>query len=256
MNTFCVKNNKARMVIVCFLLLFLSAVGYLCWKSSNFLQRGQLDTFNDLEITKLDRPSQERDLEKYPLASMYYQDMSKRALLALHHLKINCDKVAAKIPNVQCHIPDLKSFERTIEKINNDYHGDFKKVLDLIRGSIVADNLVTLRLAIKEFNNYYKIAQTKNRFRQPLESGYRDFLEIFYDEEANLYGEMQFHLRSIFVFKEEAHALYQKIRSIEGKAKLEQRELSKHEKEEIAVLLQKSKEGYERAFFASIKGKK
>lgn len=256
MDTIFVKKNKAKVILlVCFLLL-IAAIGFLYNKNSNFVKQDQFDTLEDLEIIGGVRPIQERDLEKYPLASMYYQDMSKRAVQALNDLKMNCDKIADKITNVQCHIPDLKGFERTLEKINHDYHGDFKKVLDLIRGSIVVDNLVTLRLAIKEFNNYYKIAQTKNRFKQPLDSGYRDFVEIFYDEKANLYGEMQFHLHPIFVFKDEAHALYEKTRSIEGKAKLEQRELSNQEKEEITILLKKSKEGYEQAFFESVNAQK
>lgn len=253
------KNKISTILLVCFVLCFMFFVPYaikhIGYENSNSLENVQFDTLEDLEVKASNRPIQERDLEKYPLASMYYQHINKTAFEALHHLRINCNKVADKINNVQCEIPDLKEFERTLEKINSDYHGDFKKVLDLLRGSIVADNLVTLRLAIKEFNTHYKIAQTKNRFKHPLDSGYRDFVEIFYDEELKIYGEMQFHLCHIFDFKKQAHEFYEKIRSIQGKAKLEQRELSNQEKEEIEALVQKSKKGYEHAFFENLNGK-
>lgn len=255
------KNNKiSTMLLVCFVLCFIFFVLYvirhIANKNSNSLKIVQFDNLEDLEVIGSNRPVQERDLEKYPLASMYYQHMNQKAFAALHNLRINCNKVADKINNVQCEIPDLKEFERILEKINSNYHGDFKKVLDLLRGSIVADNLVTLRLAINEFNNHYKITQTKNRFKNPLDSGYRDFVEIFYDKELKIYGEMQFHVRHIFDFKKQAHEFYEKIRSIQGKAKLEQRELSNQEKEEIETLVQKSKKGYEQAFFENLNCKK
>jgi hypothetical protein len=253
------KNKTSTILLICFGLCFILfvpyAIRYISNENSNSLANVQFDNLEDLEVIGSNRPIQERDLEKYPLASMYYQHMTQKALQAIHSLRTNCNKVADKINNVQCEIPDVKEFERILEKVNNDYHGDFKKVLDLLRGSIVADNLVTLRLAINEFNNYYKIAQTKNRFKNPLDSGYRDFVEIFYDEKLKIYGEMQFHLCHLFDFKKQAHEFYEKIRSIQGKAKLEQRELSNQEKEEIEILVQKSKKGYEQAFFENLNGK-
>jgi hypothetical protein len=252
-----VKKNKAgTILLLCFILFIPYVIGHIYNENSDFSKNVQFDNLEDLEIIAAKRPVQERDLEKYPLASMYYQYMTKKSLAALNNLRINCNKVADKINNVQCEIPDIKEFERTMEKINSDYHGNFKKVLDLFRGSIVVDNLVTLRLAINEFNNYYTIVQTKNRFKNPLDSGYRDFVEIFYDKEENIYGEMQFHLCHMFAFKKKAHEFYEKIRYIQGKVKLEQRELSSQEKKEIETLIQKSKKGYEQSFLESLDSKK
>jgi hypothetical protein len=248
--------KKNKIVAILLFVGFIVFIPYLIKNShhenASVPQKLQFDDLADLEVIAFKKPVQERDLEKYPLASMYYQHMNQMALQAHHSLTKHCNSIANKIKGVQCKIPDLKSFERTLEKVNNDYHGDFKKVLDLLRGSIVADNLATLRLAIQAFNQHYQIAQTKNRFKNPLDSGYRDFLEIFYDEEAKIYGEMQFHLTPIFAFKDQAHGFYETIRTIEGKAKLEQRELSKAEKEAIAELVQKSKAGYDQAFFNSL----
>lgn len=240
-------------LLVCLIVVIPCLMHYLQYKHFATAQNIQFDNLEDLEVIATERPVQERDLEKYPLAAMYYQHITQSALQALENLRISCDEITAKIKHVQCKIPDLKGFERTLEKVNEDYHGDFKKVLDLLRGSIVADNLVTLRLAIKEFNQHYKIVQTKNRFKHPLDSGYRDFVEIFHDEKAKIYGEMQFHVAPIFDYKEQAHIFYEKIRSIEGKAKLEQRALSEQEKVDIEQLVQKSKKGYEQAFLDSLK---
>lgn len=249
--------KKNKIIILILLVGFIASVPYLIknihYENSSVSQNVPFDNLEDLEIIASKRPIQERDLEKYPLASMYYQHMNQRALQAHDKLRINCNRIENEIKGVQCKILALKDLERTLEKVNNDYQGDFKKVLDLLRGSIVADNLVTLRLAIKQFNQYYKIVQTKNRFKNPLDSGYRDFLEVFYDEEAKIYGEMQFHLSLIYDFKEQAHGFYEKIRSIQGNAKREQRELSQQEKEEIETLTQKSKKGFEQAFFDSVK---
>jgi hypothetical protein len=213
------------------------------------------DNLEDLEVIKTKEIKQERDLKKYPIAGMYYQYMVKKSRFARDNLIKNCNKVSRKVPSAQCKIPDIKEFERTIEKINNDYHGDFKKMLDIVRGSIVAPDLPTLRKAIVEFNKYYTIAYTKNRIKNPLESGYRDFTEIFYDAEVDFYGEIQFYLCSTFMFKKQEHKIYKVMRSIEGRAKLEQRDLTIEEEKQIDSIVQKTKEGYEQAFQDALRGK-
>lgn len=211
--------------------------------------------FTDLEMNEATlKPIQKRDLTKYPLASMYYQYMLKKAERTRKDLIEVSKKIEGQYENVFYKIPSLKGFDRTIEKINNDYHGDFKKMLDIVRGSIICADLETLRAAILSFQKEVEIVSVKNRINHPTSSGYRDFIVTFYNPKEEFYGEMQFHLIHIIKAKSVAHKYYEKIRSIEGKASLEQRELTEAERLEVKSFNLLSKETYEKALNSYLAG--
>eukprot|EP00957_Ditylum_brightwellii_P075339 5724785-Ditylum_brightwellii.AAC.1 len=72
-------------------------------------------------------------------------------------------------------VAPLKSKARCIEKVENEYDGDFTQLIDIVRASIVVadeDQLISVGEALQN----EKIVQLKNRFKEPLFTGYSDAL--------------------------------------------------------------------------------
>lgn len=79
-----------------------------------------------------------------------------------------------------------------------------------------------------------KIVYIKDRFSNPLPSGYRDINALFYDEENDIVGEIQFHLCHILKAKSsEGHRIYEEIRNLEAEALKNQKGLT----EEVKILI-------------------
>lgn len=195
------------------------------------------------------KPSQSRDLKKFPLAAMFYQDLYKRSAKS----KIKLDKaiiaIAEKYDGAKAVTADLKSFESTKQKVDGDYHGDWKKVTDFVRATLSFGSLEDLYAGVKYFNEKgLPLIYLKDRFVKPAASGYRDVNALFYDRENDVIGEIQFHLHSILKAKEEEHKIYEIIREIERAAAANFRSLTPEEKEKVQHLLEESEALYENAY--------
>jgi len=201
------------------------------------------------------KPSQQRgDLSKLPLAAFFYQDIYKRSGKTLIKLKEVAEEIAKEYSG-KAVIPPLKSFERTKEKVDTDYQGDWKKLTDLVRGSMYFKTIEDINNAMQKFGQSgLKIVFVKDRFQNPAPSGYRDINILFEDSENGVIGEIQFHLCHIADVKEQEHKIYEVIRSIEAKAKNELRKLSPEEQLEINNLRLNSNQLYDDALEASKRG--
>jgi len=164
---------------------------------------------------------------------MFYQDLYKKAGDTHKKLKSVADKVSANFAGSEVVIPPLKSFDRIKEKVDKDYQGDWKKITDVVRGSISFQNIDDLKNAVSFFSQNLPIVYVKDRISNPAPSGYRDMLALFRDPENGIIGEIQFHLCHILKVKDEEHKLYEIAQEIERKADAAQRKLSDDERNEL-----------------------
>uniref|UniRef100_A0A7S4UX92 Kinesin light chain n=1 Tax=Ditylum brightwellii TaxID=49249 RepID=A0A7S4UX92_9STRA len=107
-------------------------------------------------------------------------------------------------------IGPLKSRERCDEKVANEYDGDYSRLVDIVRASIVVadeDQLILVAEALQDLD----IVRLKNRFKEPVFTGYCDALY-----NVNIDGiicEVQLHVSAIVAYKEESHHYYGFFRS-------------------------------------------
>jgi tetratricopeptide (TPR) repeat protein len=115
-------------------------------------------------------------------------------------------------------IGPLKDVKRSVEKIVREYDGDFNRLIDLVRASIVfdkTDDLVKFLERISEEKQGdvpFQVVRVKNGFTDSLTTGgYRDIkLNVAFDGHV---CEIQIHLKKFFSLKNQrGHDLYDKIR--------------------------------------------
>lgn len=114
----------------------------------------------------------------------------------------------------------LKSVKSMDEKFVD--HGDtYRKTGDVVRSSIVFDDLETLYLAVIELYKRAEIVRVKDRFINPRPSGYRDLLFNIKlkdpDTGEDHITEVQFQLRDIEFVKKHEYRHYKKRRKLEQK---------------------------------------
>lgn len=89
--------------------------------------------------------------------------------------------------------------------------------VDIVRSSAVFNSLIDYSDALdalKQPGGSVKIVRTKDRVTNPLPSGYRDVLLNVTVEGCDLVMELQLHLKEIIAVKEEAHRIYDFLRTL------------------------------------------
>lgn len=128
-------------------------------------------------------------------------------------------------------IPDLKSRESALLKGQYRYEGDFSRITDILRGTLVFSDMKEIsyyKNHIKESLDYLFIC---DRFIKPAKSGYRDIQIVFRIPNGHL-AELQLHVESIYNAKVKVgDNLYHQNRELEYTAKKEKRSLTKEESE-------------------------
>jgi len=118
-------------------------------------------------------------------------------------------------------IGPLKSKERSEEKARDDYGGDFAKIFDVVRGSILCSHTDQMRACVEALRKRpgCTIVRIKNRFRSPLFTGYRDILILVRvgDPDNGDFCphicELQIHHVEIMALKSHSHRPYEFFRS-------------------------------------------
>ena len=122
---------------------------------------------------------------------------------------------------VELMFPDkIKSVDRCVEKAMNDYGGDFGRLVDLSRGSIVCQDVKALEQVLEQIKTLHDkeqiiIHRVKNRLENPAPGGYRDIMMNISmpcrnKRCASHVCELQVHLRAFFTIKNgEGHKLYE-----------------------------------------------
>ena len=146
-------------------------------------------------------------------------------------------------------IPGIKSRQRAEQKIATELNGQPERLTDLARGTLVANNISSLVDAFNHLSRESTIVETKNRFKQPASSGYRDLKMLVQLPQSGLIAEIQLHLDSIAEIKSgPEHDIYESIQHVERQATLEQRELNDIEVAKIKALRKQSQHMYQQAW--------
>lgn len=193
------------------------------------------------------KPIQKRDIQKLPLAAMFYQDLERKALVTRATLVNIFQEIKADIPSVEIKLPPLKSFERTKEKVDAEYGGNWQKVTDIVRGSLSFQTIEDLKKGLDLFSKKFPLLYIKNRFDQPTIEGYQDILVLFRDPENDIIGEVQFHICHMLKAKKTGHVLYELRQKIARNAQVLHRSLTKEEQQLIENNIQQARMIYQRA---------
>lgn len=159
-----------------------------------------------------------------------------------------CHKIARMTETEVC-ISGIKSKERALAKVNHGLAGDPQKITDLVRATLIANDVESLVNIYQEFEQQAEIVKVKNRFKNPRVSGYRDLNLSVMLPETGLITEVQIHLKAIADIKNgPEHEFYEKIQFIERRAAHENRLISKLEHKQIQQMRQQSKVMYQQAW--------
>jgi len=146
----------------------------------------------------------------------------------------------AKALGGEAAVVDIKSSERAVAKILNDYEGDPSKIKDLLRTTISINTLKDTQKSIDLIKaKYGEPLKLKNTLSNDVESiggtGYRDVNMVF--EVKGSYMEVQVNMKPMLDVKYgKGHDIYEKIQKIERKAKKEKRDVSESEEVELSQL--------------------
>ncbi|MFN3201566.1 MAG: hypothetical protein ACE366_24400 [Bradymonadia bacterium] len=156
----------------------------------------------------------------------------------------------AKIP------PNLKGRPRAEEKLAADYGGDVSRLTDLARTSIIYESLDDVYRGLEQIQGRFEVTKLKDRFANPTDQGYRDILLNVRMSNGHVV-EIQLHMKQIIEVKSGAgHSLYEEIRTIEARAKAENRALTPEELGRIEQLNAQSRSVYDEAMSGGTSGPK
>lgn len=124
-------------------------------------------------------------------------------------------------------IAPLKGYERTVQKVQDKYSGDFSNVLDLVRGMVVFDTIQDLAKALDLLEAYddsgaIRVLRAKDRLSTHFDAsqhagGYRDVLLnlCLSGGDSPVVAELQLHLASFLKVKNDrGHVNYEAARNI------------------------------------------
>lgn len=142
-----------------------------------------------------------------------------------------------------------KSKTRALNKISTKLAGNSELVTDLVRTSIVAQDIPSLLSAFELIEQQTQLVRIKNRFKTPGPSGYRDLSLLVRLPESQLIAEIQLHLEAFSVIKNgKEHHNYEQIQQIERLQLSEKRVLSELEQAAVNKLRNESKQMYHSAW--------
>ncbi|WP_341662199.1 RelA/SpoT domain-containing protein [Vibrio sp.] len=171
-----------------------------------------------------------------------------KAHQAQAELEMIC-KSAAMLTSTQAYFSGVKSSERASEKITYELNGQVERITDLARATLVADDIEGLMSLYEVLHRETTIVKTKNRFKKPTASGYRDLNILVQLPKTNLIAEVQLHLKAIADVKNgPEHDLYESIQRIERQATLQNRTPSEFELAQIRSMRKESKALYQNAW--------
>ena len=112
-----------------------------------------------------------------------------------------------------------KGIKRIIEKTREDYGGDYGRIVDAARGSVICENCAQMALLI--VNGFLKshrdtalwVVRMKDRLSIPAIGGYRDLMFNIIVDGGHV-CELQVHITSLIKIKSQAHRIYAILRAV------------------------------------------
>ena len=119
---------------------------------------------------------------------------------------------------------ELKKRVRAEEKARNEYASDGRRLVDIVRGSIVVDTEDDLEAVVKRLlenhveteHDGVRVVRFKNRFKHPMPDGGRDMnfnIVVTLDDGTRFVCELQVHLKQILDFNLAKHVAYEFFRA-------------------------------------------
>ena len=119
--------------------------------------------------------------------------------------------------NGDAKIPGLKGMKRASEKLAGEERlekgtMDPANIQDLLRATIIVPNETDIGTVIREIGEAFPITREKNRFKNPLPSGYRDIL-LNVMTPVGVKAEIQINIPPMIAAKDTGHILYEMLRA-------------------------------------------
>jgi len=123
----------------------------------------------------------------------------------------------AQRANGEAKIPGLKGMKRASEKLAGEERlekgtMDPANIQDLLRATIIVPNETDIGAVIREIGEAFPITREKNRFKNPLPSGYRDIL-LNVMTPVGVKAEIQINIPPMIAAKDTGHILYEMLRA-------------------------------------------
>jgi hypothetical protein len=137
------------------------------------------------------------------------------------------------IPGPAVVLAPIKGRSRAQEKVDK-WQGDAARLNDAVRGTVAVDSVADLPAAIAAVKaeadaKGFTIAASENRFKNPLESGYRDYVFKLTAPNGHV-TELQVNTKAMIVAKEgPGHRMYEQARTINDRAEAEKRQRTPEE---------------------------
>jgi hypothetical protein len=115
-------------------------------------------------------------------------------------------------------IAPMKKMERSLQKVESDYKGDWTQLVDVVRCTMAANTLEDLKEAIDTMEaKGMRVARTpKNKFVNPTPVGYMD-LNFIVELPNGMLAEIQFNIKDMMKAKNLGHPHYEVQRELEAK---------------------------------------
>ena len=177
-----------------------------------------------------------------------FENLYRLGLSAQQELELMTQQ-AALLSGTRAISAGIKSQERALAKIDGKFDGDSARITDIVRTSLVAEDIPSMMAAFEHMTRDHELVEVKNRFKNPGPSGYRDLKVLMRMPESGMIAEVQFHLEEFATIKNgDEHENYEQIQQIERRQQAEQRELNDIERARIAQLRQESQQLYQDAW--------
>ena len=105
----------------------------------------------------------------------------------------------------------------TTAPLHSQYHGDPRRVVDIVRASAIFTTMQQLALAIEALLGdacVLIVVRAKDRFNNPTSFGYTDYLLNVRLRDGTHVGELQLHLEAIHAIKPACHRTYALLRQV------------------------------------------
>ncbi len=171
---------------------------------------------------------------KQPIAD--FDLLYQRAQNGQQELEILTAQIAL-LTNTKTHSSGIKSKQRAQYKVDAKLSGEADQITDLVRSSIVANDIQSLMKVYELVSRESDVVRVKNRFKKPTPSGYRDLSLLVRLPKSQMIAEVQLHLADFSTIKNGAeHDNYEQIQQIERLKTIEDRSLTEFELARIKKL--------------------
>jgi hypothetical protein len=107
----------------------------------------------------------------------------------------------------------LKSYDRIKAKADSDYGGNLAKVVDIVGGKIIFDDLDSMYMSLEYLSTNYQLVRIKDKFINPGKDGFRNIIINFKSNNGHIV-ELQLNIKAIDQAAKEGHKIYETIRKL------------------------------------------